>query len=259
MFRRGINIAFLSFVLLGLFSGDVGAQKVRDYKVKVEESLNHDISAYTQGLFFYNNTLYESTGQYGESSLRVVDLKTGHVLKRIDYDRRYFAEGSCALNGRLYVLTWMEHKCFVYDINTLKLIGEFYNPGEGWGLTTDGKNLIMSDGSSKLFFLDPMTFAEKKSLEVTLDGKPLTSINELEYVNGDIWANVYGSDYIVIIDDESGRVKGRINCKNLLPSSLRKRDTDVLNGIAYNPETGYIYLTGKYWPKLYRISLEEIK
>lgn len=255
MFRKRVNIIFLGLVFLGVFSGDVNAQRVRDYKIKVEESLNHDISAYTQGLFFYNNTLYESTGQYGESSLRKVDLKTGHVLQRVNYDRRYFAEGSCALDGRLYVLTWMEHRCFVYDANTLRQIGEFYNPREGWGLTTDGKSLIMSDGSSKLFFLDPLTFVEKSSLEVTLDGKALNSINELEYIDGDIWANVYGSDYIVIIDAGTGKVKGRIDCRNLLPGSLRKRNTDVLNGIAYDPQTGYIYLTGKYWPKMYRVTI----
>ena len=250
-----IVVAILSVAILLSLSLDSGTDIVKEQRVKVEESFNHDISAYTQGLFFYDNVLYETTGNYGSSSLRRVDLKSGNVLNKIVYDKKYFAEGSCAIDGRLYVLTWMEHKCFVYDINTLKQIGEFYNPREGWGLTTDGKDLIMSDGSTKLFFLDPMTFVERRSVEVTLDGKPLGSLNELEYINGEVWANVYGSDYIVIIDPKSGSVKTRVDCRNLLPASLRRANTDVLNGIAYNPVTGYIYLTGKNWPKLYRISI----
>lgn len=225
----------------------------KQYAMKVVETLPHDRSAYTQGLFFYNNQLYESTGQYGESTFRKVDLATGKVLRRLNFDSRYFVEGSCVLDGRLYVLTWKEKKCFVYDLETFKYLGELYNPREGWGLTTNGTDLIMSDGSDKLFFLDPMTFAVRKTVPVTLNGRALSYLNELELIDGEIWANVYGEDYLVIIDPVSGVVKGVMDCRNLLPASLRDGNTDVLNGIAYNPATKAIYITGKYWPRMYRI------
>ena len=145
----------------------------------------------------------------------------------------------------------------MYDINTLKFLGELYNPREGWGLTTNGKDLILSDGTTKLFFLDPQTFAIRSTKEVKFNGRAIPLINELEFINGDIWANVYTQDYILIIDPATGNVKGRIDCKGLLPSSLRKTSTDVLNGIAHNPATGDIYLTGKYWPKMYKVKLVE--
>lgn len=231
------------------------AQKVKEYKLDVVESLPHDKSAYTQGLFFYNNELYESCGQYGSSSFRKVDLKSGKVLRRLDFDRRYFVEGSCVLNDLLYILTWQEHKCFVYDAKTLKYLGELYNIREGWGLTTDGKQLIMTDGSSNIYFLDPQTFALKDTKTVKLNGKPVTYLNELEYINGEIWANVYLEDYILIINPSTGAVTGKIDCTGLLPRNLRAPNTDVLNGIAHNPATGDIYLTGKYWPRMYKIKL----
>ena len=234
-----------------------GAQKVKEYKLQVVETLPHDTRSYTQGLFFHNGELYESCGQYGSSSFRKVELRTGKDLRRLNFDSRYFVEGSCTLGDFLYILTWQEHKCFVYDINTFKYLGELYNPREGWGLTTNGKDLILSDGTPHIYFLDPQTFAVRSSRKVTMAGKPLTFLNELEYINGHIWANVYTHDYIVIIDPATGNVTGRIDCKGLLPNSLRKPTTDVLNGIACNPATGEIYLTGKYWPKMYKVKLVE--
>lgn len=230
-------------------------QTPQQYKAKVVETLTHDRSAYTQGLFFHNGQLYESTGQYGESSFRKVELKTGKVLRRLNFDPKYFVEGSCVIDNRLYILTWQERKCFVYDIESFKYLGELYNPREGWGLTTDGKELIMSDGSDQLFFLDPMTFTVKKTLKVKLNGKSLPYLNELEMIDGNIWANVYLQDYIAIIDPVSGIVKGTVDCRNLLPASLRDGNTDVLNGIAYNPADKSIYLTGKYWPRMYKIEV----
>ena len=230
-------------------------QQVDLYTFKVIESYPHDRSAYTQGLFFHNNELYESCGQYGSSSFRKNELATGRVLNRIDFDKKYFAEGACVLNGNLYVLTWQENKCFVYDINTFKFLGELWNPSEGWGLTTDGKQPIMTDGTSMLYFLDPMTFNVVDKRQVTINGKPLQYLNELEYINGEIWANVYGDDSIVIINPQTGKVRGVVDCRNLLPRSLIKSTTDVLNGIAYNPTNKSIYLTGKNWPKLYKIEL----
>ena len=178
-------------------------QKVPVSKVKIIETLPHQKNAYTQGLFFHKGELYESTGQYGQSTFRKVELGTGIVLRRLDFDRKYFVEGSCVLDDKLYILTWKENKCFVYDINTWKYLGEFYNPREGWGLTTNGTDLIMSDGSNNLFFLDPLTFVTKKTIKVTLNGRSISNVNELEYINGKIWANVYGDDSIVIIDRKS--------------------------------------------------------
>ena len=254
--KYGIVMLAAVFMLLPL----VGcAQKVKEYKFQVVESLPHERSAYTQGLFFHNGELYESCGQYGSSSFRKVQLKTGKDLRRLNFDARYFVEGSCVLDGRLYILTWQEHKCFVYDIATWKFLGEFYNPREGWGLTTNGRDLILSDGSTKIYFLDPQTFAVRSFKEVTLGGQPVPFINELEWINGEIWANVYTQDYILIIDPATGKVKGRVDCRGLLPAALRKPGTDVLNGIAHNPATGDIYVTGKYWPKMFKVKLVEKK
>lgn len=248
---------FLIFFCLTVLPFVAGAQKVKEYKLQVVEALPHDSRSYTQGLFFHDGKLYESCGQYGSSSFRKVELHTGKDLRRLNFDSRYFVEGSCTLGNLLYILTWQEHKCFVYDINTFKYLGELYNPREGWGLTTNGKDLILSDGTPFIYFLDPQTFAVRSSMKVTMAGQPLTFLNELEYINGQIWANVYTKDYIVIIDPATGKVIGRIDCKGLLPNSLRKVTTDVLNGIAYNSVTGDIFLTGKYWPKMYKVKLVE--
>lgn len=255
--RAKLPLALVLLVLLLAVANISNRQTLKDYKIKVEEELPHDVTAYTQGLFFHNGFLYESTGQYGESSFRKVDLKSGKVLQRINFDKKYFIEGSCVIDGKLFLLTWMEKICFVYDIDSFKQIGQFYVQGEGWGLTTDGKYLIMSDGSSTITFRNPSTFMPEKQINVTLNNQPLNNINELEYVNGTIWANVYGTDFIVIIDPSSGDVKGRVDCRNLLPAKLMRHNTDVLNGIAYHPEEKAIYITGKYWPRLYKISLVE--
>ncbi|MBO8428479.1 MAG: glutaminyl-peptide cyclotransferase [Bacteroidetes bacterium] len=250
------RIAILLFLSIA-FSCSSCAQEPARYGIKVTDSYTHDRSAYTQGLFFYRDTLYESCGQYGESSFRKVNLADGRVLRRLNFDSEYFVEGSVVLDGRLYVLTWQEHKCFVYDASSWKYLGELYNFTEGWGLTTDGESLIMSDGSSMLYFLDPMTFLVRKKTEVKLGDKSVRFLNELEYIDGRVWANVYGSDQIVIINPDNGRVEGVVDCRNLLSRSLRTQTTDVLNGIACNPSDGSIYLTGKFWPRLYRIELVE--
>ena len=251
---RNIFTAAVVIILSGLMNCSYTQQPV-NYKLKVVQTLPHDRNAYTQGLFFHDGVLYESCGQYGQSHFKKSDLTTGKSLRRLNFDPQYFVEGSCVVDGRAYILTWQEHKCFVYDINSFNYLGEFRNYTEGWGLTTDGKNLIMSDGSSLLYFIDPMTFAIKSKLNVKLNGNPVMYLNELEYIDGDIWANVYGSDTIMIIDPSSGRVKGCVDCRNLLPRSLYTSTTDVLNGIAYNPVTKSVYLTGKNWPKIYKIEL----
>jgi len=228
---------------------------VVEYGVKVEKKYRHDVGAYTQGLFFYNGEFYESTGQWGESSFRKVHLESGRILSVTDFPRNVFIEGSCAIGGYVFILTWTNHKCYMYDPVQMTKLAEFNNPREGWGLTTDGRCLIMSDGSSELFFMNPATFTPIRSVKVKLSGKEVSYLNELEYIDGKIWANVYTTDYILIIDPLTGVVEGRIDCRGLLPANMKTRDTDVLNGIAYNPADGGIYLTGKYWPELYKVSL----
>jgi len=225
------------------------------YKAKVTEVLPHDVNAYTQGLFFHEGRLYESSGQYGQSYFREVDLARGTTVRSFNLAAKYFAEGAVVFNERLYLLTWMEREVLVYDIKTFKKLGAFYLPREGWGLTTDGKQLIASDGSAFLYFHDPENFREISRVEVKMNGKKVTALNELEYINGEVWANIYESETIVIINPATGEVRATVDCKGLLPLSLRTSRTDVFNGIAYNPANGHIYVTGKYWPKMYRIEL----
>jgi glutamine cyclotransferase len=186
----------------------------------------------------------------------VVDLGTGKAVRRLDFDRKYFLEGSCMLDGKLFILTYLEKVAFVYDAKTLKYIKSCSYPREGWGLTTDGKNLIASDGSARLYFMDE-SFTVKKTLTVKLNGRPLRLLNELEWIDGKIWANVYTSDMIVIINPSNGEVEATVDCTGLLPRQLRDNRTDVLNGIAYNPLDKKIYLTGKYWKRLYEVKLTD--
>lgn len=253
---------FLTFAmgcaLLCLASCASGKSKVRHYGVKVVNEYPHDESSYTQGLFFMDGEMYESTGQWGESTFRKVDMATGEALRKFNFDDKYFLEGSVCLDGKIFILTWKNRVAFIYDAGTLEYESSWTYPREGWGLTTDGKDLIASDGSSRLFYLDK-EFNKKKVVNVTLDGKPVRMLNELEWIDGRIWANVYLTDTILIINPSSGEVEATIDCKGLLPDSLRDRRTDVLNGIAFNPVNGKTYLTGKYWKRLYEIELVETK
>lgn len=251
MFKfRNIVVAFLSLLCCGC----AGA-KVKPYKVEVVKEYSHDTESYTQGLFFHNGQMYESTGQYGKSAFRKVELTTGKSLKKLKFADKYFVEGSVILGDNLYILTWTNKVVFVYDANTLEYKASYSYPREGWGLTTDGKQLIASDGSANLYFLNE-NFAVSKRLTVKMDGRPLRFLNELEYIDGKIWANVYTTDLIVIINPETGNVEATIDATGLLPERLKTSQTDVLNGIAYNPEDKKIYLTGKNWPKLYEIKLK---
>jgi glutamine cyclotransferase len=233
----------------------VAPVKAQRCRIEVVKEYPHDPESYTQGLFFHEGKLFESTGQYGESSFREVDLVTGTAAFRIDYPKKYFAEGSVAFEGKIYVLTWTNRVAFVYDAATLEQIGTWKYPREGWGLTTDGKQLIASDGSARLFFMDGR-LKTLRSLTVRLNGRPLKLLNELEYIDGKIWANVYTTDLIVIIDPATGNVDATVDCGGLLPGKLRTPETDVLNGIAVS-EDGKIYLTGKNWPRLYEIKLKK--
>ena len=264
------NILFILAVLLVLSCSNSNAGKGKSSDTAVEDPViglyglevvaeyPHDVTSYTQGLFFQDGQMYESTGLNGKSTFRKVDMATGKPLYRLDFDEKYFIEGSVIFGDNLYVLTWDTNMAFVYDAKTFSYKYAYNYPREGWGITTDGNSLIASDGSSFLYFMDADMKLEKK-IQVTVDSKPLRWLNELEYIDGKIWANVYTYDEIVIIDPSNGKVEGVIDCTGLLPDELRTYDTDVLNGIAYNPEDGKIYLTGKYWPKLYEVKLVEKK
>ncbi len=231
--------------------------QVKRYDIKVEKTYPHDTQAYTQGLFFHDGVLYESTGLNGKSTMRTVDLETGKPLEKLPFNRKYFVEGSVILGDKLYILTWTNHVLFVYDAVTLEYKMTYSYPREGWGLTTDGQSLIASDGSSRIYFLS-QDVKLQKTLNVTLNGRAVRYLNELEWIDGRIWANVYTSDLIVIINPENGKVEGIVNCEGLLDESKRTEDTDVLNGIAVDAQ-GRVYVTGKNWPELYRISIVEEK
>ncbi|MFA5302488.1 MAG: glutaminyl-peptide cyclotransferase [Bacteroidales bacterium] len=247
---------YIKILLLSAMAFGTASSLVPRYGYRIEEVLPHNVSSYTQGFFYHNGFFYESTGQYGFSMIAQVDVNSGRVLKSHALDRNYFGEGACLLDGLIYQLTWTERTCFIYDAQTFNLLGTRRYNRQGWGLTTDGTSLIMSDGSSTLYYLDPNTMMDKHSVEVTLEGRDVENLNELEYIEGEIWANIYLSDEIVRIDPVTGKVTGVINLRGILPASLRKPSTDVLNGIAYDAKTNSIWITGKYWPRVYKISLK---
>jgi glutaminyl-peptide cyclotransferase len=225
------------------------------YTFQVVKSWPHDPAAYTQGLEFSNEILYESTGLFGKSSLRRVDLESGKVLQERDLPSEYFGEGITVLQDKIYQLTWQSHKGFIYDRQTFQPLKEFSYNGEGWGLTHDDRSLIMSDGTNEIRFLDPANLQTQRTIRVMSDGQPLTRLNELEYIKGEIYANVYGSNYIVRLDPGSGKVLGWIDLTGLLSAADRRQPVDVLNGIAYDPTKDRLVVTGKLWPKLFEIRL----
>mgnify|MGYP004472544533 FL=1 len=227
--------------------------KVERYKIEVVKAYPHDTESYTQGLFWHDGSLYESTGLNGKSTFRKVDLQSGKALTKLPFNKKYFVEGSVILGDNLYILTWTNKVIFIYDANTLEYRSTYSYPREGWGLTTDGKSLISSDGSSRIYFLTPELKFER-SINVTLNGRAVRYLNELEWIDGRIWANVYTTDTIVIINPDTGIVEATVDCEGLLPERLRTSDTDVLNGIAIDSE-GRIFLTGKNWPELYEVKL----
>ncbi len=229
------------------------------YTYRVVAVYPHDRAAFTQGLVYHAGELYESTGLYGQSSLRRVQLETGEVLQRHDLDTRYFAEGLALVEDRLIQLTWRERTGFVYDRNGFALLAEWSYPTEGWGLTYDGAHLIMSDGSATLRFLDPQTFTVQREVTVTDRGQPVRLLNELEYVNGEVWANVWQTDFVVRIDPQSGTVKGMIDFSGLLSPEDRALPVDVLNGIAYDAQGDRIFVTGKLWPKLFHVEIVAVE
>ena len=225
---------------------------VSNLRVEVLREIPHDTSAYTQGLLWHEGKLYESTGQYGESDLRRVDPTSGVVERRIDLAPSIFGEGLARVGRRLIQLTWKSEIALVYDLDTFENQDEFSYAGEGWGLSFDGRRLIMSNGSAQLSFRDPQTFDETGSLRVTLRGLTFRNLNELEWAEDSIYANVWLQDVIVRIDPQSGEITELIDAADLLSPS-ESRGVDVLNGIAYNPESRTFYITGKWWPKMFEV------
>jgi len=232
--------------------------RVPSYTYDIVNVYPHDPAAFTQGLVFHQGVLFESTGLNGQSSLRKVELETGRVLQRTNIPAQYFAEGLALLNGRLLQLTWQNQVGFVYDLESFQQLSTFNYTGEGWGLTHDGQSLILSDGSSQIRFLDPQTFQVQRTIAVRDRGRAVARLNELEYVEGEIFANIWYTDRIARINPATGAVTGWIEMNGMLTPQERSR-ADVLNGIAYDPASKRLFITGKLWPKLFEIRLKTAK
>ncbi len=225
------------------------------YGYQVIEEYPHDPRAYTQGLVYVDGTLYEGTGRRGQSTLRRVDLETGEVLQGVRLPDDYFGEGITLFEDRLYQLTWTSGTGFVFDRESFDLVSTFTYPTEGWGVTHDGEQLIMSDGTTQLYFLDPDTLTTTRQVTVMADGTPIDQLNELEYIDGVIYANIWQTDRIAQIDPVNGEVIAWIDLTGLFPPEKRSEAQAVLNGIAYDAETERLFVTGKLWPSLYWIEL----
>ena len=227
------------------------------YGYQIVNMWPHDSNAFTQGLILSDGKLLESTGQEGFSSLRRVDLETGKILKKVDVPKPYFAEGIALLNGKIYQLTWQHQLGFIYDAQSFERVGQFNYTGEGWGLATDGKSLILSDGSNRLRFLDPADFHVTRTINI-LDGQtPVNELNELEFVQGEIYANVWHDNRIATIDPQSGHVTAWIDLNGLMPEGELQDPEAVLNGIAYDQANDKLYVTGKLWPRLFEIRVKK--
>jgi glutaminyl-peptide cyclotransferase len=251
-FTHGELIARVRLLLLMmLFS--CGENGKRDYVVT--RSFPHDTGAYTQGLLYHNGALYESTGEYGRSTLRRVELTTGRPIATVALPATRFGEGLTLFGDRLYQLTWQSHVGYVYDVTTLARVDSFTYEGEGWGLTADSASLIMSDGTDTLRFLDPQTYRVTRKVGVRDGNSPLKKINELEFVHGVLLANIYQSDFIVAIDLNTGGIRRWFDFAGLLPEKNRDLETDVLNGIAYDSDQDRLFVTGKRWPTLFEVRL----
>jgi len=229
----------------------------KKYGYKVVHTYTHNRDAFTQGLVYDNGVLFEGTGQETGSSLREEELETGRVLRQLNLDDALFGEGIALYKDRLYQVTWKSKIGFVYNKSDFKLINKIYYSTEGWGLTTINDRIVMSDGTNILYFFEPEMFTVTSKIEVYDNEKKVDQLNELEYINGEIWANIWTTDIIARIDPASGKVLAYIDLKNILPKTDRTEDTDVLNGIAYDSTAKRIFVTGKRWPKLFEIKLTE--
>lgn len=229
----------------------------REYQYSVVKSFPHSTDSFTQGLEFHRGFLYEGTGKHGESKVFKRRLNSNRARKTALLARHLFGEGITILNDKVYQLTWKAQRGFVYDANNLNLTSQFSYRGEGWGLTNNGNELILSNGSDKLQFINPNDFSISRVIPVTLNGKPISRLNELEWINGAIYANIWQTNLLVIITPTTGEVSAYVDLSNLLAKELTTTKTDVLNGIAYDAEQQRLLITGKYWPKIFHIELVE--
>jgi len=257
-----IFLASLALISITLWAGDRQTQGTEQsavpvYSYKIITVYPHDKAAYTQGLVYDGQILYESTGLYGNSTVRQVDLETGKIQQSYSMPTRYFGEGLTIWKDRLIQLTWRSRTGFVYNKSDFKQIRNFSYEREGWGITSDGLHLIMSDGSDTLSFINPDTFTDNGSIRVKERGKPVFNLNELEYINGSIVANIYFDNRIAIISPETGAVTGWIDLRELTAREKNLSTVDVLNGIAYNPKNGTLLVTGKLWPELFEIEIQK--
>jgi len=252
-----MRIVLLAAALAAAACGPASeAGDIPEYTYRVIHTYPHDNHAFTQGLLYLNGFLYEGTGQNAESSIRKVELATGKVLQQHDIPEAYFGEGIVNWKDRLIEITWTTQVGFIYDLATFQLKSQFQYPGQGWGLTQDGKRIVMSDGTPQIRFWDPETLAELGRINVTAAGVPVQDLNELEWVKGEIYANIWQTDRIARIDPNNGRVVGWIDCSGLLnPHDRVGGEGAVLNGIAYDASTDRLFVTGKLWPKLFEIRL----
>jgi glutamine cyclotransferase len=254
-FPAVLLLAALLFTAQGS-SNFIEADAIPVFGYQIVNVYPHSSLAFTQGLVYDEGVLYEGTGLYGRSTLRRVDLETGRVLEQTHLENTLFGEGVALWKDRIIQLTWQSGRGLVYGKENLTEIGNFSYPTEGWGITSDNKSLIMSDGTDILHILDPESFAEKGQIKVTANGTPLKGLNELEYIKGQIYANVWPTNWIVIISPESGEVKGKINLQGILQErDIQGSVVDVLNGIAYDELEDRLFVTGKLWPKLFEIKL----
>ena len=227
----------------------------KKYNYIIRNTYPHQRSSYTQGLFWYDGTLWESVGEYGRAKMMRVELESGRAIKSVSLPKREFGEGAVLLDGTIYQITWREGVAHLYDVPSLKERSTVQYSGEGWGIATDGTWLYMSDGSDKIYKLDPATFKRVSTIAVTFNGQSLGMINEMEWIDGKLWANIYLTDNIVVIDPATGQIEGVLDLAGLLSEAEMEPTTDVLNGIAYDEATDRIFITGKNWPKLFEIEV----
>ena len=260
-YYRIVFISFLSFILFFYLTSctSPNPNSPKFYTYQIIDTFPHDDGAFTQGLVFDNGFFYESTGRYGSSSVRKVDPPTGEIVKLSELPERFFGEGLTVVDERIIQLTWRSKVGFVYDKESFDLEKEFSYQTEGWGITYDGSRLIMSDGTENLYFLDVTSFEPTGQIKVTDRGAPVTRLNELEFINGEIFANVWGSDSIVRINPQTGKVVGWISLQGLLDKESLVRPVDVLNGIAYDEKNDRLFVTGKLWPKVFQIKLVPVE
>ena len=248
---------FVLLATIGMAAGQSSSPKGKDgpteYTFEVVRQFPHDPRAFTQGFTYNDGFFYEGTGRTGQSSLRQVNPENGHMVRKVDLAPELFGEGITVLGNEVFQLTWLSHLGFVYDLRDFHLLRTFQYAGEGWGLTTDGHDLFMTDGSAEIRVLDASTFSEKRRIKVRESGKPVDQLNELEFIEGEIYANIWHSDRIARISPHTGKVVGWIDLTGLLGPFYQRQAEEVLNGIAYDPTGKRLFVTGKLWPKIFEI------